>query len=302
MRIATLLPLLALASCETVDVTYSTDYDSFHMFGDRLDAGPGVRMLCWPADAEGGRFRCVEDRVDRKIGEQPVLVWPSYVRLPGSAGSVVVILPPGASEALRARAGRLADDLTRGSRSAGRNFVTADASWQEVTGGKDLAARLADLHDRAREWRATESDDGLFVGWEQLNEFTPHAIVFPLEGEADRHLVLRDVRRSVLGGKWAWSSSEYLSTAEILGLPPRAPRNGQPALTVFEIAIPDTAGPEARERAFRLAAGLLRRADTSVYVRNVTSPGLELGILRPEEFQPPYICDVQPPWHEAASG
>jgi hypothetical protein len=290
MRTASLLLLVALASCRSVNVTYASDYDSFHMFGDRLDAGRGVRMLCWPADADGGRFRCVEDRVGRKISEQPVLVWPADVRLPGSAGSVIVVLPPGASAALGARAGKLADDLTRGSPWAGRHFVTADSSWQEVTGGKDLAARLRDLHRRASEWRATESDDGFFIRWEQLNEFTPHAIVFPLEGTSDRQLVLRGVRHPVFGA-WEWSSREFLSTAEILELPPRTSEDDQPALTVFEIAIPDTAGPAARERALRLAADLLLRADTSVYLRNVSSPGLEHGGLRPEEFQPPYICD-----------
>ncbi|MCK6460803.1 MAG: hypothetical protein L6Q95_13035 [Planctomycetes bacterium] len=294
MRLAASLPLLALAACESVDVTYSTDYDSYHMFGDRLDAGRGVRMLCWPADGEGDRFRCVEDRVDRKVSEQPVLVWPEDVRLPGSAGSVIVVLPPGASEALRARAGKLADDLTRGSSWAGRHFVTADSPWVDVAGGEDLAARLGDLHRRAREWRATESEDGLFLRWEQLAEFTPHAIVFPLAGEEDRQLVLRGIRRAVLAGAWEWASREILSTAEILALPTPPPGTGQPALAAFEIAIPDTAGPAARERGLRLASDLLRRADTSVYLRNVTSPGLEMGGIRPEEFQPPYICDEPP--------
>jgi hypothetical protein len=248
----------------------------------------------------GGPLRCVEDRVGRQIAEQPVLVWPEDVRLLGSAGSVVVILPPGASEALRARAGKVADDLTRGVSWAGRHFVTADSPWVDVAGGKDLAARLGDLHRRAREWRATESDDGLFFRWEQLSDFTPHAIVFPLEGESDRQLVLGGVRRSVLDGAWEWTSRELLSTRQILDLPQLPSEDGQRVLQVFEIAIPDTAGPAARERGLRLASDLLLRPRTSVYLRSVASPGLEHGGLRPEEFQPPYICDAEPPTMEAA--
>lgn len=284
-----LLVLLPLAACKTAKVTYSTDYDAYHMFGDRLDAGKGVRVLCWPCDAEGDRFRCVEDRIDEKIGEQPVMTWPGDARLPGSAGSVTVILPPGASAALRSRGSRIADDLTRGSPWAGRHFVTADTSWQEVKGGRELAGRLEHLHDRAKEWRTTDSEDGFFLTWEDLSCMHPDVIVVMLEGDEDRHVVMQGAFRPSLDkGGWESVPRTVLSSEAILNMPAHVSKEGAPLPMVFQIVVPKSAGTEARGKAARLAADLLARPHTSVFLTSEAQPPGADGAL-PPTFQPPFI-------------
>lgn len=295
MRIGAVLPLLALAACECVNITYATDYDASHIFGDRLDACRGVRVLCWPSDADGNRFRCVEDRIDRKIREQPVMTWPTDVRLSGPAGSIIVILPPDAGPTLRARAEELMDGLTRMSPQAGRHVVTADSSWQDITGGRELAQRLQDMHTRAQEWRETSSDDGIFLTYEQLSGLTPHAVVIPIEGGADRNLVLQGIRRNAfpLGG-WQAASESVLSSAEIRSLPPLMSEEGKPCLIVFEVVVAETSGAAARARAVRLADDLLARGHTSVYLRTVSYPEIAQGVIRPGTLEPPYIADCQP--------
>lgn len=291
MRTAILLGLLQVVACETVHITYSTDYDACHMFGDRLDACRGARILCWPADADGSRFRCIEDRIDRKISEQPVMIWPGGLPL-RSAGSVIVVLPPHASPALRARAQALMDDLTRASPRAGRHVVTADPSWQDVTGGRELAGRLSDLHQRAKEWRETSSEDGLFVTNEQLSGLTPHALVIPLEGDADRQLVLQGIRRkSPLTGGWEAESRAFLSCDEILKLPQSVSAKGEPVLMVFEVVVAEAAGAAARARGMRLADGLVARGHTSVYLRSASYPEIAQGVIG--TLEPPYIADFQ---------
>jgi hypothetical protein len=294
MRVGVLLPLLALAACECVNITYATDYDASHIFGDRLDACRGVRVLCWPSDADGNRFRCVEDRIDRKIAEQAVMTWPTDVHLSGPAGSIIVILPPDVSPATRSRASRLLADLTRGSPRAGRHVVTADSSWQDVTGGRELAQRLQDMHTRAQEWRETSSDDGIFVTYEQISGLTPHAIVVPLEGDADRNLVLQGIRRNVLPlGGWQAASESVLSSAEIRSLPPLVSEEDEPRLMVIEVIVAEASGAAARARAMRLADDLLARGHTSVYLRTVSYPEIAQGVIYPGRLEPPYIADGQ---------
>jgi hypothetical protein len=251
----------------------------------------------------GDRFTCVEDRVDRNISEQPFRTWPDDVRLRGSSGSVIVILPAGATPEVRSRAEELADDLTRGSQRAGRHFVTEDWTWQDIANGKDLARRIADLHQRAAEWRSTGADDGLFMSWGQLNELTPHVIVVPLEGEADRQLVLGGITRESVLFTWKAASHSFRSCDEIAQMPVRAlPRDAilpmvdtseedDPQLTIFEIVVVKTAGAHARERAMRLASALQERPRVAVYLRATDSAALAQGEVRPEEFQPPYVLD-----------
>lgn len=304
---AILFGVLLAAACRTAEVTYSTDFDDFHMFGGRLDAGTGARVLCWPADAKGERFRCVEDRIDRKISEQTVLLWPD-ARPPGSTGSVIVVLPPDVSDGLRARAGKLVDDLTRGSPWAGRHLVTADESWHEVTGGRDLALRLRDLHDRAKAWRATESEDGIFLTWNDLSGRTADVIIVPVEGE-NRHVVLQGIRLSPparpAGGcaqaakegarwepvfaRWEAKSKASLSLEEIRKLPRRASAEGEPYPVLFEIVFLDGDGP-ARERASRIAADLIALPRTTVYLRPEPDPAIAQGTL-PASFAPACVSE-----------
>lgn len=289
-----LLSLLSLAACETSKVTYATDYDNCHMFGDTLDACRGARVLCWPADENGTWFRCVEDKIDKEIAKQPVARWPDGVPTERTVGSVIVILPPDASPALRARTGKLMDALTERSPGAGRHVVTADASWKDVTGGDELAKRLDDLHTKAAKWRQTSSDDGLFMTFGDLDQLMPHVVVIPLAGEGDRHLVLEGIRRKTpaIGG-WEPASQRNLSSDEIRDLPALRSEEGKPRLMIFEIVVCEKGDALTRDRAMRLSAALLERGHTSVYVRTVANPDIERGVFQPGELEPPYIADWQ---------
>jgi hypothetical protein len=294
MRVGLLLPLLVLAACKGVNATYSTDYDASHIFGDPLDGVRGARVLCWPADDQGGSFRCVQDSVDRKIADQPVACWPDGLPARGPVGSVIVILPQDATPALRARAEALMDDLTRASPNAGRHVVIADTSWKGITGGVDLARELAALHERAKRWRETSADDGLFVTYEAIGESTPDVIVIPIDGTADRMLVLQGIRRnSIFTGGWEADSRDFLASAAVCDLPQRVSDDDKPVLMVFEIAVSDACGPATRRRAMRLAAKLLERGHTSVYLHTVEGSDIAEGVLRPGEIEPPYILAWQ---------
>lgn len=275
MRNAALLSLLCLASCFHARVTYSTDFD--HVFGDRLDASPGVRLLCWPADRSGDAFRCVVDKTGAPIEEQPVTIWPERSPSAEPVGSVIVILPPDASAALRSRAEVLAGEVTRGRPNAGRHFVHADPSWQDISGGAALRKRLAALHDEARKSRERSADDGLLLSWDMIDSLAASVVVVPIEGEPDQYLVFQGIRRKP-GAFFPGTTSDaesrsHLSAVEIGSLPECATTNGTVTRpTLFDIVIAESAGPAMRERVARLAADLLARPRTSVHLRQAVNP------------------------------
>ena len=231
MRCAWVL-LLLLVGCSFHSVNYSSDFDYVHMYGDRLDATPGRRIIAWVADHEGETIRWVYDVVPRQIAEAPIHTWPGTMQARDDLAGVIVILPPGRDDAVRGRVRAFMEEATRTSENAGRHVVVGRGPWFDVNDGNTLHARLRELHELAARNRLTSGDDGIFLQGATLVDLVPDDHVVPIRESKERFAVFGSFVDAVGDGIEVLPPKE-MSANEVLGL--RTNRKGKHPQTRFYV-------------------------------------------------------------------
>ncbi|MEM9380952.1 MAG: hypothetical protein AAGB93_13455 [Planctomycetota bacterium] len=175
----------------------------YRAYGADLESRASARALLWPTDAEGTRFRYVVERADRAAQEveryRPGGDLPDVLAAEDLTGATV-LLPPDASDSLRATARSVLDELETLHPTLSRHLVVTEVSWRDVRGLDDLLDRLGEAADAAHGRGESPRTIGDFH-----RALSVDLLITPRAG-ADDFLVARATRRPSL---FAAGADEY---------------------------------------------------------------------------------------------
>lgn len=231
----------------------------YRAYGADLESRESARTLLWPTDAEGARFCYVVERADVAAQEveryRPGGGLPADLAAEDLAGATV-LLPPDASDALRATAHSVLDDLEAEHPTLSRHLVVTEVSWQDVRGLDDLLDRLREAANAAHGRAETPQSIGEFY-----RALSVDLLIAPRSG-SDDFLVARATRRPSLfaagADKYEYSVASAEAAVALLADEPTYEPPGRLRWAV--LMVPHDADEAARERCDALALDAYRSA------------------------------------------
>ena len=174
-----------------------------HYYGTSYDLSTRGRVIAWPVDEQGKKFRYAVDHLPRplqlgRIHHLDVGDGPIRAELPEPVDSVLVVLPPEPEPAQRRGAERIVDWVVGQDGGAAAHIIVGFESWKFVRDVVPLAQSLAKLEERTAHRLEKfgssfePSNDAVArVIMQMMSPFTPSFIVVPVRHHPGEFAVIQ---------------------------------------------------------------------------------------------------------------